>query len=98
MPAFRAWALANGYASNLTIDRRDNDRGYEPGNCRWVTFRENNRNRPGFSKLSVAAVQDIKARLAAGERNRDIAARYNCDRSLISHVKSGMAWADVRAA
>jgi hypothetical protein len=27
------------------IDRIDNDRGYEPGNCRWVTRSENDRNR-----------------------------------------------------
>lgn len=36
---FRDWALANGYRADLTIDRRDNDKGYEPGNCRWVTRR-----------------------------------------------------------
>lgn len=29
----------------MQIDRIDNSRGYEPGNCRWVTSRENNRNR-----------------------------------------------------
>lgn len=33
---FRDWARANGYAENLTIDRRDNDAGYNPSNCRWV--------------------------------------------------------------
>jgi len=27
------------------LDREDNDRGYEPGNCRWVLRSENNRNR-----------------------------------------------------
>jgi hypothetical protein len=33
---FRAWAVAAGWAPGLHLDRRDNDRGYEPGNCRWV--------------------------------------------------------------
>lgn len=33
---FRAWATTHGYAEGLTIERRDNDRGYEPGNCCWI--------------------------------------------------------------
>lgn len=42
---FRAWALSNGYQPALTIDRRDNERGYEPGNCHWTTRTAQNRNR-----------------------------------------------------
>jgi hypothetical protein len=43
--AFIRWALNNGYAMNLTIDRKDNYRGYEPSNCRFVTMEENLRNK-----------------------------------------------------
>ena len=43
--AFREWALANGYSDNLTIDRKDNDKGYSPDNCRWITVKEQNNNR-----------------------------------------------------
>lgn len=42
---FRDWALANGYSDELSIDRIDNDRGYEPGNCRWATAVDQRHNR-----------------------------------------------------
>jgi len=43
--AFQKWALANGYADNLTLDRIDNSKGYCPENCRWVTAKVQNNNR-----------------------------------------------------
>ena len=41
---FEKWALNNGYSDDLTIDRKDNNKGYCPKNCRWITRKENSRN------------------------------------------------------
>lgn len=43
--AFYDWAMQNGYADNLTLDRIDNDKGYSPDNCRWVNIKTQQNNR-----------------------------------------------------
>jgi hypothetical protein len=42
---FINWARENGYQDNLQIDRIDNDKGYFPDNCRFVTCAENIQNK-----------------------------------------------------
>lgn len=42
--AFQKWAMANGYEEGLTIDRKNNSGNYEPNNCHWATYSEQNRN------------------------------------------------------
>lgn len=49
---FKEWALSNGYEENLTIDRIDNDKGYNPENCRWITIKEQQLNKRNNRRIS----------------------------------------------
>ena len=48
--AFYDWAIHNGYRDDLTIDRKNNDQGYCPDNCRWATWKEQANNKRRKSK------------------------------------------------
>jgi len=50
---FYDWAVSNGYRKGLTIDRIDNNGNYEPVNCRWVTQKENNRNKRTNRNITI---------------------------------------------
>jgi hypothetical protein len=43
--AFCDWAMSNGYADHLTIDRADVTGNYCPENCRWITIQEQQKNK-----------------------------------------------------
>ena len=53
---FEKWALANGFKDTLQIDRIDNEKGYSPDNCRWVTPSQNCRNKRNNIRLSDGRV------------------------------------------
>ena len=59
--AFQRWALENGYKEGLTIDRKDNGKGYTPDNCRWATMKEQGNNQ---RRNVVIDVNGIKKTLA----------------------------------
>ena len=50
---FYDWALDNGYAENLTIDRIDVNGNYDPNNCRFTDFKHQARNRTNNHRITV---------------------------------------------
>lgn len=55
---FYNWSKISGYKEGLTIDRIDNNSGYKPSNCRWVTNKVNANNRE--MTILISAFGEIK--------------------------------------
>lgn len=56
--SFFKWSFENGYNENLTLDRIDNNGGYEPSNCRFISNTEQQRNRR--NNVNITAYGETK--------------------------------------
>ena len=89
---FRDWSLSNGYQEGLEIDRKDTNGNYEPSNCRWVTHKENMRNRRN-NKLSLEKANEIRALYNSGYyTQKQLAEKYNVSRRLIGNIINSKIW------
>lgn len=61
---FVGWALENNYEEGMQIDRIDNDKGYSPCNCRWVSKIEQANNKRNTLFISVNDEIDTVANMA----------------------------------
>jgi len=57
--SFYDWATTNGYTDKLTLDRKNNDKGYSPDNCRWATRKEQSRNTRSNVLVTINGVTKI---------------------------------------
>ena len=67
--SFFLWSTNNGYEPGLEIDRIDNDGPYAPKNCRWITRKENCRNRRNNYQVEINGVIYQSAAEAAEKLN-----------------------------
>ena len=78
----------------LTLERRNNDGGYEPGNCRWATRRDQQRNRRS-SKLAFEDVVFIWIEITEnGAGNDHMAKKFGCSERLIDSIRRRRTWQD----
>jgi hypothetical protein len=66
--SFFTWCMSQGDISGLHLDRLDNNRGYSPDNCAFVSPRENVRNRR--NTLFLVAWNESKPMAAWAEDGR----------------------------
>ena len=78
-----------------TIERIDNDGDYRPGNCRWGTMTDQNRNKGGV-KLTQSHVKAIKHLLRTTSMTpRKIAAMFGVNYATVYNIRDGSIWSDV---
>lgn len=87
-PAFREWALANGYSDDLTIDRIDTSKGYSPDNCRWATYKEQANNTRRNIKITVNGETGTVA---------EICRKYSVNRFLVYDRITRLGWEPEKA-
>jgi hypothetical protein len=63
--AFKTWAMTHGYEKGLTIERRDNNLGYSPENCRWIPQSDQARN-ARTNAVTAEEAKNIRALLNEG--------------------------------
>ena len=79
--------------AGLTLERRNNNRGYSPANCYWATRKTQQRNTCTV-KLSVAKVQAIRRLYVPGEiTQREIGIIYGVHQVTVSEAIRGVKWA-----
>ncbi len=75
----------------LTLDRRDNDRGYEPDNCQWATRTEQARNKT-TTKLNEVSVSLIRHMHRRGATMESLGHAFDVTSTTISYVVKRKTW------
>jgi hypothetical protein len=78
----------------LTLERLDNERGYEPGNCVWANREQQAQNRR-CNKANPEIVRSIRSRAAAGALRKDLAAEYGMALGTVEAIVKHRSWKNI---
>lgn len=90
---FKKWAYENGYDENikqLSIDRIDSNKDYEPSNCQWISLSENSAKANYGKQKNKSKHKSIIAISPSGEyieitNVSKFSREYNLNRCCVSH-------------
>lgn len=83
--------MGEGYRRGLLLDRRDNDKGYNKENCRWVDVKVSGQNRRNV-KMTPEILHIVRTAKATAKQ---LAKRFNCGVATINDVRQNISWSNV---
>lgn len=90
------WKLFDNFLADMgpapegmSIDRENNDRGYEPGNCRWATRAQQNRNTRAC-KLEEHEAEQIRWLCSLGYTHTEIGSFFEVSLTTVSRIRKGL--------
>ncbi len=90
---FLEWAKGNGYKKNLQIDRRDNNKGYNAKNCRFVTASQNAQNKE-CNTINMGIATKIRKLKREGLNNTEISNKLKILRKSVSLITLNKQWVE----
>lgn len=88
---FYHWGIKHGWKPGLTLERKNNNAGYSPGNCCFITRGRQARNRRP-NKLNDQKVSEIRTKYAAGARVCDLAKAYKVSDNTVCRTVHHHIW------